>query len=436
MADTGSGENPMGKGDTRAPGGEQTELPGEPLTGQTPQELNFTPPPPKTVSRGVILWVLLALLGAFFGGGVWYYRTKVLPERLFLEADRLYEAKRYDKALELYQRVLELRPERKDTMLMIGLCQERLGRYNEAMDSFGRQVVLSPKDPRAFLGMGRILLQLGRPEEALGPLKKAQKLSRSSPYSNRLLAKAYREVGSRELAIKHLRMAAEGEEDPAQLLLDGKELFRLMDYEGARGVFEEVLAKSPDDNAAKHALGAANSMLGIPNDPNLLAVPGKSIGPVELGITKDQALERFGEPSSAEGLQAGDRTFEVWTYNVIRLKDSGKTYPGVRILFDEDGEAVQAESSSERYKTQDGIGVMSFLKERYRDRFEVWQENTHEYVGYRYCLKGGGLTLYVSDLGGITDQGERRAMVVHRGFLPADDSSPGDLWIRVEQGKQ
>ncbi|MCX7828203.1 MAG: tetratricopeptide repeat protein, partial [Thermanaerothrix sp.] len=403
----------MDEGDSRDMGRELGEMRGslesggEPLLGETSQEINYSPPPPKTVSRGVILWVLLALLGAFFGGGVWYYRTKVLPERLFLEAGKLYEAKRYGEALELYQRVFKLRPERKDTLLMVGLCQERLGRYNEAMDSFSRQGALSPKDPRAFLGMGRILLELGRPEEALGPLKKAQKLSRSSPYPNRLLARAYQAVGSRELAVRHLRIAAEGEKDVEKLLLDGKDLFRLGDYEGARAVFEDVLAQDSDNNAARHALAAANSMLGIPNDPNLLAVPGKSLGPVEMGITKEQALERFGEPSSAEGLQAGDRTFDVWTYNVLRLKDGGKTYPGVRILFDQDGEAVQAESSSERYKTADGIGVMSFLKDRYRDLFEVWQENTHDYVGYRYCLKGGGLTLYVSDLGGITDQGER-----------------------------
>lgn len=400
--------------------------------GQTKEEEIYSPSPPKTVSRGAILWFLVALMAAFVGGGYWYYRTKVLPEKLFLEANGLYEEKRFAEALDLYQRVLRLRPERKDTALMMGLCQEGLGRFNDAMDSFQRQMGLSPKDPRAFLGKGRILLRLGRLEEALGPLKIAQKLSRSSPYANRLLASAYRQVGSYDLAIKHLRMAAEEEEDLEQLLRDGKELFSMRDFEGARETFSRILEASADHKGALHALNAANAMLGIPNDPNLLVVPGKSMGPVKLGIHKEDALRSFGEPSSAEPLQVGDRTYDVWTYNSIRVEGRNPAYPGVRILFDGDGRAVQAESSSERYKTYDGIGVMSFLRDRFASRFEIWQENTHDYVGYRYCLKGGGLTLYVSDLGGITHQGERRAMVVHRGFLPEDDSSP-DLWLRVDR---
>ncbi len=392
------------------------------------------PPPkePRTVSKGTLGLIGLVMLMAFLGGGWWHYRTKVLPERLFMEAEDLYRAGRYAEALPVYQRVYQLRPVRKDVVLRIALCQERLGRLNDAMDSFDLQSRLDPKDPRPLLGKGRILLSLGRPEEALGLLKRAQKLSSSSPYSNRLLAEAYRRVGSHDMAIKHLKLSAERDRDPERVLMDAKDLFQLKDFEGARWAFERTLELSPDHRGARHGLDAANAMLGIPNDRNLLVVPGRSLGPVEIGMSRDQVLETLGEPNGSDGLDVSGRAYEVWTYNSVTLKDQpGVKYPALRILFDPSGTVVQAESSSDRYKTYDGIGTMSFMKDRLKDRFEIWQENTHDHLGYRYCLKGGGLTLYVSDLGGVTDQGERRALVVHRGFLPVDDVSP-DLWVRVE----
>ena len=415
------------------------EVPGE-LTGITPEEEAFTPPPePRPLPRGLFAGLGLLLLLAFVGGGFWYYRHTVLPEKHFQEASRLYEARRYAPALKLFRKVLKERPERKDTLFQIGVCLESLGRPGEALDAFASHLENQPRDEGAWIRTGRILLSLGRPESALDPLEKAVRLAPKNREAQRLLGEVYRRLGSRDRAVEHLSLALTWNPDQVDALLrDAKALMGLKAYGEALRGYRKAAELAPEDPRPKHGLWAARAQLGLPNDDRFFLVPGKSLGPVALGLSKEEVLARFGDPDSADGLQTpGGKTFEVWRFPRLTDREApGKAFPGCRMVFDEDGRLVQAESASPAYKTEDGLGVASFLNKRYAKRFSGWQETDHRSVGYRYALKEGGLTFYVSDLGGITPDGERRAAVVHTGPLPADDRDQPELWLPVKPPRE
>lgn len=408
------------------------EVPGE-LTGITPEEAAYVPPPEaRPLPRGLFVCLGLALLLAFVGGGFWYYRHTVLPEKHFQEATRLYAARRYGPALDLFRKVLRERPERKDTLFQIGVCLESLGRPGEALEAYEEHLHNQPRDGGAWARTGRIYLALGRPESALDPLEKAVRLAPKNGEFQGLLGEVYRRLGSRERAVEHFALAvtwSDGEED---LLRHAKALMTLKAYpEAARG-YRKASERAPEDPRPRHGLAAARAMLGLPTDDRYFLVPGTSLGPVALGLSKEEVLARFGEPGAADGLQTPGGTFEVWRFPQMEDRMTpGKVFPGCRMVFDEKGRLVQIESASPAYRTEDGLGVASFLNKRYGERFTAWQEADHRSVGYRYALKEGGLTFYVSDLGGITPDGEQRAAVIHQGPLPPDDRDQPELWMPV-----
>ena len=389
-------------------------------TGLTPEEEAYVPrtesrPLPKSVFT--LLFVLL--VAAFAGGGIFYYHTAILPEKQYQTATRLFDEKDYAGALALYQKVLKSRPERRDTLFQIGYCQEMLGQDTEAATNYVRHLENQPRDLGAFLRLGNIYLRQGQFEAALAPFERAVKLSPQNAEARYALGKIYERLGSQQRAIENYQQAVKSEQKDVDLLLSAsKSLMNLKEYETALAGYEKVQSlASSDDKRAMHGATAARNMLGWPTDPSVIAVPGKSLGKIELGMGEAEILTLLGEPEYRETKESGETESvarENWVY-------AG----GELVVFFSNGRVLQVQTLLTKYRTQTGLGIANFMEPKYADRFDRWVDTDTEHPGYRYILKGGGLAFYSSQ--------ENRAVIVYRGEYPPTDSDP-TFWTKIASG--
>lgn len=102
------------------------------------------------------------------------------PLALGNAADQLFAARRFQAAVPLYQRVLELRPEDAETLNDLGLALHYLGRGGEALERLQQGTELAPGFQRGWLSLGFVALQNNQPAVAREALEQAQALDPST----------------------------------------------------------------------------------------------------------------------------------------------------------------------------------------------------------------------------------------------------------------
>src|SRR5215469_2839219 len=102
--------------------------------------------------------------------------VKLNPEAaevLFSTANVSYELKRYEEALDSYDRALAIRPDFAHALGNRGNVLFELKRYEEALDSYDQALAIQPDFAEAHHGRGNVLRTFGRMKEALPLLEKA-----------------------------------------------------------------------------------------------------------------------------------------------------------------------------------------------------------------------------------------------------------------------
>ena len=110
---------------------------------------------------------------------------KLNPEAaavLFSTANVSYERKRYEEALDSYDRALAIQPDFAQAHhgRATVLSTFELKRYEEALDSYDRALAIRPDFAEAHHGRGNVLRTFGRIKEALPLLEKAVELAPQS----------------------------------------------------------------------------------------------------------------------------------------------------------------------------------------------------------------------------------------------------------------
>lgn len=88
------------------------------------------------------------------------------PVELSRQADALFASKQYDKAAELYERLLAFNPGTADTHNNLGLTLHYLGRSSEALRRLEEGVEIEPRNQRIYLTIGYVNSQLGNTGQA------------------------------------------------------------------------------------------------------------------------------------------------------------------------------------------------------------------------------------------------------------------------------
>lgn len=396
------------------------EIVPEEQIGATEEErqwaLKKEPRPP--VPRSVFIAIAIIILLAFVGGTFWYYRTNVLPEKYHQRATALMKQEKYFEAGELYLKVLKLRPERKDVIYQIAFCLEKTGKRDEAISRYEEHLKIMPHDVKALLRLGWLYMEKGEYEKALAALKEASKHDHKNQEVWSFMAKAALKANDRETAASALLSLALLQKNPEEVFASAVQLMRLSAWEEAISAFAAFDKLAPDDMRGKHAASAAKAMLGYPTNPKLVIIPGKSLGPISLGDTKEEVKNKLGRPDEKVFTKVGgksilaEKSAEIWSYGASLHGRS------MRIIF-VSGKVRELESASMAYKTETGLGLSNFLLDKNRDKLESRKQAEN---GSTVCpVKGGGLTFYAAKLNETATDAKYKKLRIHKGDSSIDN---------------
>ncbi len=98
------------------------------------------------------------------------------PQALSLLGDKYFEGRKFDQAIEIYKKVLELDPKHIDTYNDLGLAYHYTKQPELAIDTLKKGAEVAPSFQRIWLSLGFVLMSSGNNEEAASALKKAAEL--------------------------------------------------------------------------------------------------------------------------------------------------------------------------------------------------------------------------------------------------------------------
>lgn len=105
-----------------------------------------------------------------------------------------------DKAIEEYEKELEVDPSNVQARIQAGYLNLQKGAFDKALSFAGRATEIAPNNALAHHLLGRILLSMEKSDEAIPELEAATRLAPNIVDFHRTLATAYRKSGKQELA--------------------------------------------------------------------------------------------------------------------------------------------------------------------------------------------------------------------------------------------
>jgi tetratricopeptide (TPR) repeat protein len=104
-----------------------------------------------------------------------------IPESPLIKADALYQQKKYDEALEEYQRVLAENQDLYQVHNKIGLCYYRLNDLENAIDAFKLMLEKEPQSQDTLINLSAIYFEKGDLEEGMKYFKQLEEKSLTDP---------------------------------------------------------------------------------------------------------------------------------------------------------------------------------------------------------------------------------------------------------------
>lgn len=392
--------------------------------GMTEEEREWSvkAPPKPRVPRYVFTAAAVMLAAAFAGGGLWYYRTNVMPEKYNLRAEALMKDGNYAQAEELYEKIIKIRPERRDVLFNIAACREGMGDAEGAITFYEEHLKTAKNDARAMTRLGWLYMKKGDYVKALHWFQEGVRRDKKNEELWRMTADAARGAEDAEAAGDALMQLSKlCKKDNEKVLACAKELLALKDYRRALEVFGAAAkGAGAGDARALHGAAAVKAMLGLPTEEKFVIRPGESLGLIKLGAGKEEVKEAMGGAPPEEksfGVVGGksmmaEQPVEIWLYN------KGDPRREIRLIFIANS-VNEIETASPAYKTEEGLGVSNFLLPKNKDKIK-WRRSAEN--GTLLCLaKGGGLTFYASGLNEEGTEAERKLLRVHKGETGIDN---------------
>jgi tetratricopeptide (TPR) repeat protein len=102
------------------------------------------------------------------------------PAYLASLGDKYFESKRFEQAIEIYKKAIELNPNDIDTINDLGLAYFYTKNTNEAISTLRKGTEVNPSFQRIWLSLGYVLMSAGKNEEARQALQKTVDLAPDS----------------------------------------------------------------------------------------------------------------------------------------------------------------------------------------------------------------------------------------------------------------
>lgn len=104
-----------------------------------------------------------------------------IPESPLKKGDELYEQKKYEEALQEYQKALTENPDLHQTYEKIGLCHYRLDDYDNAIAAFKSMLEREPHSQETLINISAIYFEKGKLEEGMKYFNKLDEESLTDP---------------------------------------------------------------------------------------------------------------------------------------------------------------------------------------------------------------------------------------------------------------
>ncbi len=123
--------------------------------------------------------------------------------QLFLSAVQAEEAGEKNRAISLYEQIVERDPGYAPAFINLGTIFFHLRRFGRAEELYRRATEIDPGYVLAFFDLGNVLDELDRPEESIQAYERAVALSPQYADAHYNLALAYERKGERRAALRH-----------------------------------------------------------------------------------------------------------------------------------------------------------------------------------------------------------------------------------------
>jgi tetratricopeptide (TPR) repeat protein len=177
-----------------------------------------------------------------------------LPESPIAHGDTLYAAKKFEEALEEYQRVLKKHPDLARLYDKIGLCYYRLNDYDNAVEYFKRMLEKEPQSQDTLINLSAIYFEQGNLDEGMNYFQQLdnKSLTDSTLFYN--IGILFFKNNQIELAIEYLSKSLELDPKYVDAYYQmGLASLNNGDMEQAKASFAKVIELAPESEKAAQA---------------------------------------------------------------------------------------------------------------------------------------------------------------------------------------
>ncbi len=168
-------------------------------------------------------------------------------EMLIREGIDLKNQEEYEKAIETFEKALELTPKSARVRQLIGEAYKKMGNIEKAEEKLQEAVSINPQYIKVHQSLGDLYQEVGNKEKALAALEKAVKISPNNSERQTVLGKMYLESGDVEQAEKSFNKAVDVEPNNPSVKTNIGEIFLESGHvEKAAAVFKESLMQKED----------------------------------------------------------------------------------------------------------------------------------------------------------------------------------------------
>ena len=123
---------------------------------------------------------------------------------LVMQGNKAYAAKRYDEALNLYKKAIEIDTDSEDAHYNSAIIYERKGMIEESIDSYRKLLTINPNHAQAHNNLGILYEKKDMPIKAFSEYKQAVSKDPNLPQAQYNLGRTYFAEGLLEKAAEHL----------------------------------------------------------------------------------------------------------------------------------------------------------------------------------------------------------------------------------------
>ena len=184
-------------------------------------------------------------------------------QQVYQQAQTLTQEGKYLEAAEMYQQIIEHRPELAEAYLNQGACYFRAGVLDKGLSAFDSAIALDAKLFSAHFNKGKILAKMGNFEQAAGSFEQALEL-KADPRIYEDMAHAYNKTNQFEKALDLAAKGLEANNEKFLEVLHNERIFAFFKLNRPVDALEDVeavLKEIPWDKLRKEQVGLYAAVL-------------------------------------------------------------------------------------------------------------------------------------------------------------------------------